>query len=1024
MENDYAWIVDSHRAEFIQRVTLVMPLADRLRSQGMLHAEAYSEIHTAKTSQEKMRELYKALDSGGDRFKSAFYCTLKEHDPQLIQDFEDRCVPTSRKRLLSTQSEIEVKKPRHPESGSSATDCQSQDCRSVLCEYKQCLCEEYETVEDYRPQPGEEVLLEERFTEPHIVQKHREQSEREKEVRSRGETSFGARASQTYRSTSIEQLFCPFDRGRTPKAVILQGHSGHGKSFAAQKIMYDWACGRLYREHFDLVFHLRCKELNLLTGEMSMVELLSRSYRFTPMITQVLHHHPHRVLFLIDGFDELSLSLDGARTLPRSDLLSPAPLEDNISALLMGRILSKSSLLVTTRSTASDRLSKLLKRPQRFAEILGFSERGVREYFGKFFHDEVLSTRLYECVRSNETLYTACFIPVICWIVCTVFKEQSAEDMDVTRRLETSTSIFVYFVSTLLKHHCQQLDQPGLVLKLLKSLSQLAERGMLKQQVLFDEKSVSEAVSDPVTGPFLCKFLLKKKTILQTMFSFMHLSFQEFFTALHYTVIQEEETHRKLDQMLGSICQGMRISIIVIKPKQRYNYHLLPIIQFLLGLANNSVRTITLESHTLTVPLSVRSRLEDWFLRVMKETSVTTSDRARCSYLRNPWGNNVKLSLLHCLYELNEEAFVSRAMALWEEVEFTDIPLRRTDCWVLRYCLLCCPCIKSLRLTGCAITAEKMMMLQPVLCRSEKLSLQVEELSDGDVGDLLSALGEGNVLRYLSVSVPNLADKDSVSLCSSLSLRRHADKHLNLSAKHYASSSAQLLSDSESSSPQAEAALSSMSLTLPPSPQLQPTDCTAFLQTLHSVRGLTESSVGFAERVDALLSCLLSLASLKKLVMVVSCLTTGWASRVLTLVQACSSLKEITVLAGRGVGLNLSGDGFLLEDGLKLLRSSPKRPDCSLTVIGWRCNKPCDQCTNLSDSKLPCNRHVQLSINGESMTEKAQWALKLMHPPMNPALVLDQLLIMEQNGWTQRSFLWISGRRISGYGRARAGLYL
>ena len=58
---------------------------------------------------------------------------------------------------------------------------------------------------------------------------------------------------------------------------------------------------------------------------------------------------------------------------------------------------------------------------------------------------------------------------------------------------------------------------------------------------------------------------------------------------------------------------------------------------------------------------------------------------------------------------------------VWGEVKFHYIPLTRTDCWVLLYCLQCCPTIRSLALTECNITAEKLMMLQPALSRCEEL---------------------------------------------------------------------------------------------------------------------------------------------------------------------------------------------------------------------------------------------------------------------------------------------------------------
>lgn len=80
--------VDRHRNLLIQRVTLVMPLADQLRDQGMLSNEAYAEISAGRTPQAQMRALYGSLDSGGNAVKTAFYHILKRENPFLVQELE------------------------------------------------------------------------------------------------------------------------------------------------------------------------------------------------------------------------------------------------------------------------------------------------------------------------------------------------------------------------------------------------------------------------------------------------------------------------------------------------------------------------------------------------------------------------------------------------------------------------------------------------------------------------------------------------------------------------------------------------------------------------------------------------------------------------------------------------------------------------------------------------------------------------------------------------------------------------
>ncbi|XP_042565437.1 NACHT, LRR and PYD domains-containing protein 1 homolog [Clupea harengus] len=673
-----------------------------------------------------------ALAPGEDPEEAASGFSPKAKYAKIVaQDGSHVSAPVLTRSLV--QGNININSHNHyhgPGVSAPATPPQDPDPISKINEYKTSICSSYKKVKEYNSLSGENVLLADRYTELLIVETHRKQKEREEEIRCRGEDHqqvLKTRASEAYERITVDQLFKPDKDGDVPKAVILQGHSGYGKSFTAQKIMYDWASGKVFKDLFNLVLHLKCKELNDISEACSLVDLLSYCPSLTSETEEVLKDSNMKVLFLIDGFDELKFSFEKTSTVPPKDPFREAPVEATLSALLKGLLLPKCFLLVTTRSTASDKLSDLLSDSQRFTDILGFTEEGVNEYFQRFFKEKPLAKKAFDCVRTNETLYTACFIPVICWIICTVFREQEEEGLDITKGLETSTSIFVHFVSILLKHHCQGLSQPAEE-TLLRSLGQLAERGLQEHQVLFDEKSLSEAFPDPSQAtkhnPFLCKFLQRKKVKKERMYSFMHLSFQEFFAARQYLMLEnKKEALDKLQELLRNV--------------ERFN----PVIQFLFGLSNRDIYP-NLKKQSWP---SIQDHLQEWLLSVLEKQRKHQKNNL---YMHSGMFEDM-LHILHCLYELHEEEFVRRAMGVWGEIKFDRIPLTRTDCWVLLYCLQCCPTIRSLKLTECNITAEKLGMLQPALSRCEELGLTVENLSDADVVDLISALGEGKILTEL-----------------------------------------------------------------------------------------------------------------------------------------------------------------------------------------------------------------------------------------------------------------------------------
>ncbi|XP_051727925.1 NACHT, LRR and PYD domains-containing protein 1 homolog isoform X2 [Ctenopharyngodon idella] len=612
------------------------------------------------------------------------------------------------------------------------------DTSSLITEYKKSLLSEYAYITEYTSRAGEQVLLNDRYIDPLIVQKHRETKERENEMCSRGERFFNTRESnQRNQNISLDRLFGPENGSKkvTPRAVILQGDSGSGKSITAQKIVLDWASGELYARLFDVVFHLRCKELSGLSGEMSLVDLLDCS--LTPNeIGQILKDTPQRILFIIDGFDELMLSAP-KESLPPKPVIKSHPLAI-VCSLLKGRMMRESFLLVTTRSNAVDNLENILKKPQCFMEIMGFSEKGVSEYFQRFFEDEEFSSQVYEQVKVHEMLYTACFIPVICWIICTIFKRKGKDGV-VTSELTTTTSIFVDFVFTLLKHHSSWSQQEEL--DLLKNLGQLAESGMPKRQVLFSRNDLPKAISDLPNIPFLCTFRQQERTYLKEMFGFMHLSFQEFFTALFYVLTDEADAEIKIKELLESASYGRR------------NEHLFPVIRFLFGLSNKKVSCLILGENPRSTSSVIRTQLEKWLSKVIQKNPMDTV------YMSD--------FILQCLYELHDRNILKNVMKIWERLGINiHWSLKGIDCQVVMYCLQYSSRIIRMEVK---CNAKDLKMLHPALCRCTTLWLDFDSISDTDVNLLTSALGRRKNVHYLNMENGSLSDESVQKILKTLS---------------------------------------------------------------------------------------------------------------------------------------------------------------------------------------------------------------------------------------------------------------
>ncbi|XP_073805166.1 protein NLRC3 isoform X2 [Danio rerio] len=86
-DNDKTIFFDAHRLAFIERVTNVQSIADKLLDQRIIHKELYSEItQTNVTRQHNMRKIYDSVGLKGKKAKARFIDILQEEELYLLED--------------------------------------------------------------------------------------------------------------------------------------------------------------------------------------------------------------------------------------------------------------------------------------------------------------------------------------------------------------------------------------------------------------------------------------------------------------------------------------------------------------------------------------------------------------------------------------------------------------------------------------------------------------------------------------------------------------------------------------------------------------------------------------------------------------------------------------------------------------------------------------------------------------------------------------------------------------------------
>ncbi|PIO35571.1 hypothetical protein AB205_0197380 [Aquarana catesbeiana] len=572
---------------------------------------------------------------------------------------------------------------------------------------------------------GEAVHLQEIFTKLLMINGPQNKEGKEQEIRSSGRRHLQIMEKRS--TTTIQALFDPDEYGFIPKIVVLQGAAGIGKTMTSKKIMLDWASGDLYQDKFDFVFYLSCREINTIPGNISLVGLLSKACRLSSDDLVSILQDPRsqrRLLTIVDGFDELRWTLE-EKSEGYLDISMETHKEIILQSLLRRHVLPQSSLIITTRSLAMEKLNTFIDDP-RNVEIQGFTRDDREEYVHKFFVNKEDADKVLSTIKVNDILYTMCAIPITCWIVCTVMKQEIRKDLGLIR-CNTMTSIYLLYLEVLLTHHSKKEQPVHRKQTCLKKLCALANQGVLNQQILFEKKDLERhgLSLDEVESVFLNENIFHWDVRSQTCYSFIHLSVQEFLAALYYGMD---------DGWFGFMKRTFLPEICKEKPLHDFSSdfsHLVLSVQFLFGLLNeNQVKTFS-EITGITISLRAKPAMRKWAMKdkrsaLIKWSIVDTNQTFRTQ-------------TIFCLYETQDEDFIRSVMS-----GSTRLVLRgsRTGhLWInrnfskqLNYCLktLKRESFQSLHFEFLTVGPECQKLLSPFLHRSQKVGFQRCTISSKD----------------------------------------------------------------------------------------------------------------------------------------------------------------------------------------------------------------------------------------------------------------------------------------------------
>ncbi|XP_032027577.1 NACHT, LRR and PYD domains-containing protein 12 isoform X3 [Hylobates moloch] len=545
--------------------------------------------------------------------------------------------------------------------------------------YRDYVRRKFRLMEDRNARLGECVNLSHRYTRLLLVKEHSNPMQAQQQLLDTGRghaRTVGHQASPI----KIETLFEPDEeRPEPPRTVVMQGAAGIGKSMLAHKVMLDWADGKLFQGRFDYVFYINCREMNQSATEGSMQDLISSCWPEPSAPLQELVRVPERLLFIIDGFDELKPSFHDPQGPWCLCWEEKRPTELLLNSLIRKKLLPELSLLITTRPTALEKLHRLLEHP-RHVEILGFSEAERKEYFYKYFQDAEQAGQVFNYVRDKEPLFTMCFVPLVCWVVCTCLQQQLEGGGLLRQTSRTTTAVYMLYLLSLMqpKPGTPRLQPPPNQ----RGLCSLAADGLWNQKILFEEQDLRKHGLDGAdVSAFLNMNIFQKDINCERYYSFIHLSFQEFFAAMYYILDQGERgagPDQDVTRLLTEYAFSERSFLALTS-------------RFLFGLLNEETRSHLEKSLCWKVSRHIKMDLLRWIQSKAQSDGSTLQQGS--------------LEFFSCLYEIQEEEFIQQALSHFQVIVVSNIA-SKMEHMVSSFCVKHCRSAQVLHLYGATYCAD------------------------------------------------------------------------------------------------------------------------------------------------------------------------------------------------------------------------------------------------------------------------------------------------------------------------------
>ncbi len=447
--------------------------------------------------------------------------------------------------------------------------------------------------------------------------------------------------------------------------TLIEGRPGSGKSTLITKVSKDWAEGKIL-EDIKIFILVRLRRF-VSKGAQSLMDLLGM-YCSNPRQVEAMHEEMTRnsgkgVCFAFDGLDEYSSKLQASNI---------------VTKLIYGHELPQATIFMTSRPATSARFRRRTILTQHI-EIIGFLDKEIDEYIRAYYKDNIgKAIRLINYIKDHPNIGRMCYLPL--HIAMVVFLHD-LDPIGYKYLPETETDLYTKFTThTLYRslmrdpeedydpddlelHHFNDLEEGKETT--FKKVCKLAYLATVSEKQIFTGKEIRETAALPEIpkkrefdslGLLTVDRMIADSSLPTTTFSFLHLTHQEFLTAIYLVYHQSDDDKLDVIQKLAS------------------KIHMWVVWKFFCGLYAEKRGKEIARMENLKLLNSTFSRAFKFII------ACNVSSHLAC------------LSMMHCAFESQYNVSCSDLLILLEGIiDVTDIALNPSDCSALGYVFVNAP---------------------------------------------------------------------------------------------------------------------------------------------------------------------------------------------------------------------------------------------------------------------------------------------------------------------------------------------